>query len=78
MVSKHESEHDFHNDIVELQTKLQFQEDTIQQLDQVIVRQNQYIMQLQQRVKVLEEKVDELIKNPGAHKNVEQEKPPHY
>jgi len=64
-------------DIVDLQSKLQFQEDTIQQLDSVVVEQNEYITMLTRRFVMLEEKISELAERDYP-KSMEQEKPPHY
>ena len=64
--------------IIELQSKLQFQEDTLQKLDDVIVRQSQQIDQLISLVRKLDDKVEQLSHerdNPGSAID---EKPPHY
>ena len=65
-------------DVIELQTKLQFQEDTIQQLDGVIINQQELIDKLTRRLELLEERVEELKVNSAAPGSIDQEKPPHY
>lgn len=65
-------------EIIELQTKIQFQEDTIQQLDSVIVQQNYKIDELSRRLVVLEDKLDNLQHLSEQAKIITDEKPPHY
>ena len=65
-------------DIVELQTKLQFQEDTIQQLDKVIVEQNGRIEILTQQLRLLDDKLKDAMQNQNGTKSDQQERPPHY
>ena len=64
--------------IVELQSKVLFQEDAIQKLDDVIVNQSKLLDQLIRRVQELHDKVEQLSysgDNPGSAVD---EKPPHY
>jgi SlyX protein len=64
--------------IVELQSKVLFQEDVIQKLDDVIVKQSKLLDQLILRVQELHDKVEQLSyagDNPGSAID---EKPPHY
>ncbi len=65
--------------LIDIEMKLQFQEDTIQQLDKVIVRQQTVIDELSRRVQGLEHKSKEI--NDSAEtdpRSDDDEKPPHY
>ena len=67
-------------DIVELQTRIQFQEDTIHKLDEVIIKQGQRLDNLVRRVAELEERIEQLAferDHPGSASAAD-EKPPHY
>jgi SlyX protein len=61
-----------------LQTKIQFQEDTIQQLDQVIIDQAEKINLLTERLTLMEEKVAGLVEAQDNNVSMQQERPPHY
>ncbi len=62
--------------LVELQTQLAFQEDTLQALDGVVTRQQQQIDQLQRQLEGWRQMVEELQgAMEGQH---EQAPPPHY
>ncbi|MEZ5489555.1 MAG: SlyX family protein [Gammaproteobacteria bacterium] len=69
---------DLTEDIVELQTKVQFQEDIIQKLDEVVIRQARQLDLLMRRLAVLEDRLEQIIMerdNPAA---VAEPRPPHY
>jgi SlyX protein len=70
---------DLHDDLIELQTRLAFQEDTINQLNQVITNQDAAILQLQQQMRLLARRLDELAleQQMGGGDQVD-ERPPHY
>lgn len=70
---------DIHDELIELQTRLAFQEDTINQLNQVITNQDAAILQLQQQVRLLARRIDELAleQQPGDGE-VTDGRPPHY
>lgn len=62
--------------LVELQTQLAFQEDTLQALDSVVTRQQQQIDQLQRQLEGWRQTVEEL---QGAMEGQHEEAPPpHY
>ena len=65
-------------DIEDLQTQLQFQEDTLQQLDGVVVDQGELIDKLTRRLILLEDKITDLAEKGDTEKTYDQEKPPHY
>lgn len=71
---------DFNEELIELQTRLAFQEDTINQLNQVITQQDAAILQLQQQMRLLARKLDELVleQQAGGGEVVADERPPHY
>ena len=62
--------------VVDLQTKLQFQDDTIAQLEQVIIRQGHDIVQLERQLNLFHAKFEalqaRLLREGGD------EPPPHY
>lgn len=69
---------DLTEDIVELQTKVQFQEDIIQKLDEVVIRQARQLDLLMRRLAVLEDRLEQIMMerdNPGA---AAEPRPPHY
>ena len=70
---------DIQDDVIELQTRLAFQEDTINQLNQVVTQQDATILQLQQQMRLPARRVDELshAQQPGEGE-VSDERPPHY
>lgn len=71
--------HDIQNQLIELQTRVAFQEDMLQQLNQVIALQDQDIRQLQQQLKLLSKRFDDsLYTQDQVAGKVEDERPPHY
>lgn len=66
--------------LIALEEKILYQEDVLQKLDVVIARQYDIIDVQTRRIKLLEEKVDELMlqkDNPSTPPPAN-EKPPHY
>lgn len=63
--------------LIEIETKLAFQEDAVQQLHHVVCEQQKQIDRLELTCKVLMDRLKEMAleggNNPAAH-----EKPPHY
>lgn len=68
---------DFQNHLIEVETKLAFQEHALQELNAVVIRQQQQIDALVSEVKSLKERLRAVATSPvGA---LEDEKPPpHY
>jgi SlyX protein len=64
--------------IIELQTKLQFQEETLQKLDEVVVQQSDLIDRLHRRLKELEDRLEQMRYERGEPESLKDEKPPHY
>jgi SlyX protein len=65
--------------MIELQTRLIFQEDTLQELNTVIARQDEELRRLQEQLRVLGKRFDDYLysqeQKPGQS---EDQKPPHY
>ncbi|WP_426416538.1 SlyX family protein [Aestuariirhabdus sp. LZHN29] len=62
--------------LVELQTQLAFQEDTIQALDRVVTRQQQQIDRLEEQLQYLRKRFEALPDTLGDE--VPDQRPPHY
>ena len=65
------------NRLVDIETKLAYQEHTINQLNEVVCRQQQQIDQLEVICKHLLERLKDLSGSAGAS-DMTDEKPPHY
>lgn len=64
------------SDIIELQTRLAWQEDTLAALGEVVARQDQAIAQLQQQVQALQGRLGD--REAGEPADRADERPPHY
>jgi len=70
---------DFADELIELQTRIAYQEDTIHQLNQVITKQDADILQLQHQMRLLAKRIDELaLVQVGGGEEITNERPPHY
>jgi SlyX protein len=70
---------DINDELMELQTRLTFQEDTLQQLNQIVTEQDQVIRDLQLQLKVIAKRFDDfLYLQEQAATNPLDERPPHY
>jgi SlyX protein len=69
---------DVMNELIELQTRITYQEDTIQQLNDVITRQDAAILQLQQQMRILAKRVEEVSFIQEGGESIPDERPPHY
>ena len=69
---------DLTEDVVELQTRIQFQEDIIQKLDEVVIQQDKRMDKLLRRVMELEDRVEQLAFERNNPADPAAEKPPHY
>lgn len=65
--------------LIELQTRVAFQEDTLTQLNQVVAKQDQEILTLQQQLRLLAKRLDDALylQEQGDEKPLD-ERPPHY
>jgi SlyX protein len=70
---------DIEEQLIDVQTRVAYQEDTLAQLNEVITRQDAEIIQLKQQLRLLVQRIDELSQGAGqvAGELVE-ERPPHY
>lgn len=70
---------DLAQDVMELQTRVAFQEDTLQQLNAVVASQDQQLRELQQQLKLLAKRFDDSLfaQEQGTSTSVD-ERPPHY
>jgi len=67
------------DEIIELQTRMAFQEDTIAQLNQVVSNQDAQIRLIQEQLRLLLERFKELQHQPsGPGAEISDERPPHY
>ncbi|RYY76624.1 MAG: SlyX family protein [Gammaproteobacteria bacterium] len=69
---------DIMNELIELQTRLAYQEDTIQRLNDVITQQDATILQLQQQMRLLAKRVEEFSFVREGGEETLNERPPHY
>lgn len=67
------------DDVMELQTRVTFQEDTLQQLNNIVTLQDQEIRDLQQQLKTLAKRFEDFLygQEQGA-RTLADERPPHY
>lgn len=65
--------------LIDLETQLAFQEDTIAALDKVVVKQQQQIERLNEMLLGTRTRLDEFIEQSDAvGKGIQDERPPHY
>lgn len=64
------------NELIELQTQLSFQEQTITELNDALTSQQQQIDRLRLELKLLHEKIEE--GHEGGDQSIGDERPPHY
>jgi len=62
---------DLTEDIIELQTRIHFQEDTIHKLDEVVIRQGAQLDQIQRKLAELEDRIEQLGYERGAAGGIE-------
>jgi SlyX protein len=67
------------DEMIELQTRIAYQEDTIAQLNQVVTKQDADIVQIQQQLRLLVKRIEELSFAQGESGGEDtSERPPHY
>jgi SlyX protein len=67
------------DELIELQTRIAYQEDAISQLNQVVTKQDADILQLQHQMRLLAKRVDELsFTQTESGEEISSERPPHY
>jgi len=62
--------------LIDLETRQAFQEDTLEQLNEVVIELRSQVDTLIQRLKVAEERLERL--EPNIISSLEDDKPPHY
>ncbi|GAA0202780.1 MULTISPECIES: SlyX family protein [Kangiella] len=67
------------NQIDELQAKVAFQDDTIDQLNRIVTKQDEVIRLLQSKFSIIGDKIQDIESNlPNKPFNPNDEVPPHY
>ena len=71
---------DIEEQLIDVQTRVAYQEDTLAQLNEVITRQDAEIVQLKQQIRLLAQRLDEFARDPapGSETEITNERPPHY
>jgi SlyX protein len=67
------------NQLIELQTRVAFHEDALEQLNDVIAKQDADIIQLKQQLRLLAKRLEELHSSQGqGDAEITNDRPPHY
>lgn len=71
---------DIEEQLIDVQTRVAYQEDTLAQLNDVITKQDAEIVQLKQQMRLLAQRLDELARDPaqGGETDIPNDRPPHY
>jgi SlyX protein len=71
---------DIEEQLIDVQTRVAYQEDTLAQLNEVITKQDAEIVQLKQQMRLLAQRLDELARDPaqGDDTEITNDRPPHY
>lgn len=69
---------DLSEELIELQIRLAYQEDTIAQLNQVVTRQDADIIQLKQQMTLFAKRLEESSQLQDSGQSDDSERPPHY
>ncbi len=71
---------DIEEQLIDVQTRVAYQEDTLAQLNDVITKQDAEIVQLKQQMRLLAQRLDELARDPvqGGETDITNDRPPHY
>ena len=64
--------------IMELETKFSFQEDTLREMNEVLIRQQRELDRQQEQLSRLQSQLAELLATQGDQGQAGNEKPPHY
>ncbi|MBE8718042.1 SlyX family protein [Cellvibrio polysaccharolyticus] len=74
-----DSTSDLQERLIELETRVAFQEDTLNELNSVITRQDQEIIRLRQQVALMAKRLDDyMYTQEQGSARPDQERPPHY
>lgn len=67
------------NQLVDLQTRVAYQENTLEQLNDVIAQQDAELIQLKQQIRLLAQRLEELHRQQAiGETDIVDERPPHY
>ncbi len=70
---------DLQEQLIDLQTRVAYQEDTLEQLNQVITQQDADIAQLKQQIRILAQRLEDSLRTQGQEGElIQDERPPHY
>lgn len=70
---------DFQEQLIDLQTRVAYQEDTLEQLNRVITQQDADIVQLKQQIRILAQRLEDSLRTQGqGGEQMQDERPPHY
>lgn len=71
---------DIEEQLIDVQTRVAYQEDTLAQLNDVITKQDAEIVQLKQQIRLLAQRLDELARDPAqaGETDITNDRPPHY
>lgn len=70
---------DFQEQLIDLQTRVAYQEDTLEQLNRVITQQDADIVQLKQQIRILAQRLEDSLRTQGqGGEPMQDERPPHY
>lgn len=70
---------DLQEQLIDLQTRVAYQEDTLEQLNQVITQQDADINQLKQQIRILVQRLEDSLRTQGQDGElIHDERPPHY
>jgi SlyX protein len=67
------------NELIDLQTRIAYQEDLLSELNNIVIKQDAEILTLKQQVRQLAKKMEDFLANPeSGGVEISMEKPPHY
>jgi SlyX protein len=67
------------NELIDLQTRIAYQEDLLSELNNIVIKQDAEILTLKQQVRQLAKKMEDFLANPETGGvEISMEKPPHY
>lgn len=71
---------DIEEQLIDMQTRIAYQEDTLVQLNEVITKQDAELVQLKQQMRLLAQRLEELMRDPaqGGDSEITNDRPPHY
>ena len=70
---------DIQEQLIDLQTRVTYQEDLLEQLNLVIAQQDADIIQLKQQIRILAQRLEDILRTPIQEDgSLAEERPPHY